>query len=256
LQLVIIGSGTAVPQKDRSAPCYLLRTSSGDVLMDLGPGSIWGVARHTGVSVRDVHAIVLSHLHMDHCGDLAPFLFAHRAEQLARTSPLHLLGPPGLSAHLDDLRNVWKKWVEPAGFDLNVLERDGHEKTPAYIMGDLRFHAAPTNHSLFNLAWRVDGADGSGVLFTGDGEITRPLVELGRIAPHTLISECAAGPGETLPGHLNPGQAGELAAQCGSSKLVLSHINPGQDPETLVTFARKQFDGEVVVAEDGMEIEV
>jgi ribonuclease BN (tRNA processing enzyme) len=193
---------------------------------------------------------------MDHCGDLAPFLFALRAEQLARISPLYLLGPSGLNAHLDDLKNVWQKWVEPAGFDLNVLERDGHEKTPAYIMGDLRFHAAPTNHSLFNLAWRIDDADGSGVLFTGDGEITRPLVELGRIAPHTLISECAAGPGENLPGHLNPEQAGELAAQCGSSKLVLSHISPGQDPETLVTFARKQFDGEVVVAEDGMEIEV
>lgn len=261
MQLVIIGSGTAVPQKDRSAPCNLLRTASGNVLVDIGPGSIWGIARHAGVSVRDVHAILLSHLHMDHCADLAPFFFAHRARELARTSPLHILGPPGLKTHFDDLKNIWKQWVEPAGFDLVLLERDGHESSPtfdmaAFKMGDLKFHAASTNHSLFNLAWRVDRPDGTGVLFTGDGEPTRQLIELGNMAPHTLVSECAAGPGEILSGHLNPEQAGELAAMCGSGKLVLSHINPGADPEAIVTFARKQFDGEVVVAEDGMEIEV
>jgi ribonuclease BN (tRNA processing enzyme) len=193
---------------------------------------------------------------MDHCGDLAPFLFAHRARELVRKSPLHVLGPPGLEAHFDDLKQVWRHWVEPSGFDLVVLEREGGEGSPDYELEGLRFSAAPTDHSIFNLAWRIDFPGGPGLLYTGDGERTRQLVELGRVAPHVLVSECAAGPGEIVDGHLNPGQAGELAALCGSSKLVLSHINPGSDPEALVLSARNYFDGEVVVAEDGMVIEV
>ncbi len=256
MQMVIIGSGTAVPQEGRSASCYLLRSGSGNVVLDLGPGSIWGLLRHAGFSVRDVDVILLSHLHMDHCADLAPLLFALRSRELARSTPLKILGPPGLNDHVKALGRVWRHWIEPAGYDLQIGEREGREDHKEIMLGGLKFRAAPTNHSLFNLAWRIDGPAGPGVLFTGDGEATEEMVALGRSAPHLLVCECSAGPDEVVPGHMNPEQAGELAAMCGSRLLVLSHINPGPDPDTLAALARKQFDGEVVVAEDGMVVDI
>ena len=256
MQLVVVGSGTAVPQKDRGAPCCLLLTEEGNVLLDLGPGSIYGVARHARITVREVDVVLISHLHMDHCADLAPLLFAHRASELARTAPLHVMGPPGLKDHFHALKTVWEHSVEPAGFDLLLKEHDGRGEPVALRYGELQFRAAPTEHSQFNLAWRIDGPDEKSVLFTGDGEATRALIELGNCGPHVLVCECAAGPGENAEGHMNPRQAGELAAMCGSDKLVLTHINPGIDPEDLIAHAKNQFDGEVIVAEDGMVISI
>jgi ribonuclease BN (tRNA processing enzyme) len=151
---------------------------------------------------------------------------------------------------------VWKHWVEPEGFDLQVTEQEGHGDLKGSFLGDLEFRTAYTDHSQLNLAWRIGKPGESGVLFTGDGEPTREIVDLGRSAPHILVSECSAGPDKIIPGHLNPEQAGELAARCGSRLLILSHINPGPEPETLLASARKHFNGEVVVAEDGMEIEI
>ena len=37
------------------------------IVVDLGPGSVWGLLRHGGVSPRDIGLILLTHLHMDHC---------------------------------------------------------------------------------------------------------------------------------------------------------------------------------------------
>lgn len=61
LELCVLGSGS-------SGNCAMIRTPAGVVLMDagLGPRTVAGRMRGTGVSVRDVRAIVLTHLDYDH----------------------------------------------------------------------------------------------------------------------------------------------------------------------------------------------
>ena len=84
MQLTIIGSGTAIPQKDRSAPCCLIRCGKEVIVVDLGSGSVRGILLHGGVTVREVGLVLVTHLHPDHCSDLVPFLFALRAGEMAR----------------------------------------------------------------------------------------------------------------------------------------------------------------------------
>jgi ribonuclease BN (tRNA processing enzyme) len=191
---------------------------------------------------------------MDHCADLAPLLFALRSRELARTDPLLILGPKGLHEHYRNLQVTWEHRVDPIGYDLTIDEwTDGSFSCPGCIID-----AAPTSHSIPNLAWRIDAEEAGdvGIVITGDGESTDELTGLAILADHVLVAESAAGPGELLEGHMNPAQAGELAQKCGSKKLVLCHINPGSGAEAIMKEAMANFVGEVIVAVDGMEIEI
>jgi len=254
MRYMTIGSGSAVPQHDRSAPCHLVQTGGKTIVVDLGPGSTWGLLRHGHVSPADIDLLLLTHLHMDHCADLAPFLFALRSPELVRVEPLLVVGPEGLHQHYGNLQMMWDHRVTPSGFDLTIDEWKGERLSWQGCLVD----AAPTSHSLDNLAWRIDsGMDGGcGIVITGDGRATEELITLAGSADHVLVAESAAGPGELLDGHMNPGQAGELASMCGSKTLILSHINPGPQPDAILKEAAAHFQGEVVVAVDGMEIEV
>jgi ribonuclease BN (tRNA processing enzyme) len=252
LQLTIIGSGTAVPQKTRAAPCYLIRHENENIVVDLGPGSARGILVRGGVTVREVGLILLTHLHPDHCSDLVSFLFALRSLELERFQALEIIGPKGLMSHFDGLRAVWGHRVDPLNYKLALREWSGEELT----WGSYRISAAPTNHSVPNLAWLVNASNSDGLIVTGDGEPTEELVRMGRSSRHVLIAECSLAAGETGTGHMNPGQAGDLACKCGSQKLVLTHLNPGILPVPAEMEARNQYGGEVIVAEDGMVIEM
>ena len=252
MRYITIGSGTAIPQSDRSAPCHLIHVGDQTIVVDLGPGAIWGLVRCGRVRLQDVGLLLFTHLHMDHCADLAPLLFALRSRQLERTEPLHILGPPGLREHHRGLQTIWEHRVDPDGFDLTVDEWAGR----GFSWRGCSINAAPTAHSIPNLAWRIDAEDSrdSGIIITGDGQSTDRLIDLAGSADHILVAECGASPGEFVEGHMNPGQAGELALKCGSKKLVLNHINPDAEVSAILKEAMSRYDGKVIVAEDGMEI--
>lgn len=58
-------------------------------------------------------------------------------------------------------------------------------------------------------------------------------------------------------GHLTAGQAGEVAARAGARTLVLTHFSQRyRSLDEHLAEARKEFDGEIVVAEDLMRIPV
>jgi ribonuclease Z len=58
-------------------------------------------------------------------------------------------------------------------------------------------------------------------------------------------------------GHMTAAQAAQVAAECGVRRLVLTHFSQRyDDPSAFATEAAAQFDGEIVVAEDLMRIDV
>ena len=252
LKLTVIGSGPALPQRDRAAPCHLIRHGRETIVVDLGPGSARGLLLNGGITLREVGLILLTHFHPDHCHDLIPFLFALRAEELARHEPLRILGPVGMVDHYEGLRRMWEQRVEPVGYDLRIDDWNREELK----WDDLRIKAARTVHSVPNLAWSIEGPEGFGIILTGDGEPTEELIELGATSDHILVTECSLPVGGTVPGHMNPAQAGDLARRCGSRKLILTHFNPDVETVPAKVEAEDHFGGEVIIAEDGMEIEI
>ncbi|HEX5700877.1 MAG TPA: MBL fold metallo-hydrolase, partial [Rubrobacter sp.] len=98
-------------------------------------------------------------------------------------------------------------------------------------------------------------AGGGAFVYTGDTEYSRSLVGLARGAD-TLLIECSFPDETPVPGHLSPLGVARIASEAGVRRVVLTHIYPAADELDLVTEVEGGFEGEILVAEDGTELEV
>ncbi len=77
MRLTIVGCSGSYPGPDSPASCYLLEADDADgrtwrVLLDLGNGALGALHRY--VDPLTIDAVLLSHLHADHCLDLSGLL--------------------------------------------------------------------------------------------------------------------------------------------------------------------------------------
>ncbi|HHH30196.1 MAG TPA: MBL fold metallo-hydrolase, partial [Polyangiaceae bacterium] len=89
----VLGSGGPIPDDARASSSYLVWVEGrARVLVDAGGGVLprFGAS---GASLRDLDAIAISHLHVDHVGGLASLLKGGYFS--ARRRPLPVIGPSG-----------------------------------------------------------------------------------------------------------------------------------------------------------------
>ena len=134
----------------------------------------------------------------------------------------------------------------PAGLlQLRELNPEGPDR---FTWEGLTIKSAPVNHIDSSLAYRVE-AEGRALVYSGDTDVSETLVELARGAD-LLVLECA-NPFK-VPGHLTPEQAGRMAARAGVPRLVLTHFYPPCDEVDVTALAAREFNGEIIRAEDGL----
>jgi ribonuclease BN (tRNA processing enzyme) len=68
MQLVVLGGSAASPNAGAGCSGYLVQHGDDNVVLDLGPGTLPELRRHT--DYRTLRAVVISHLHPDHTLDL------------------------------------------------------------------------------------------------------------------------------------------------------------------------------------------
>jgi ribonuclease BN (tRNA processing enzyme) len=137
------------------------------------------------------------------------------------------------------------------GFDVEVVE-PGRE----LAIGPFRIITAPMLHSVPTIGVRVE-VPGQAMAYSAD---TGPTDELIRLASgcDLLVAE-ASWQEDGLPKppiHLTSREAGETAARAGCRGLILTHLRPYLDRDRSREEAAGAFDGEVLVAEEGLEVEV
>ncbi len=76
MKLIILGSGTSVPQAQMASPSIALFIDDQFVLLDIGPGTLRQLAI-AGLQFEDIDYICISHFHPDHTADLIHFFFCH-----------------------------------------------------------------------------------------------------------------------------------------------------------------------------------
>ena len=91
--------------------------------------------------------------------------------------------------------------------------------------------------------------------YSADSGPCDALVELARGVD---LFVCEAGsPGEQeMQMHLNGRQAGEVAAQAGAQRLLVTHLAPGTDSVDTLAHARSSFGGPVGLAAEGLTLEL
>lgn len=282
IALTVLGSGGAVPTPRRGPAAYWLELDGSTALVDPGPGALVRLMAHPRGpgDVDGIRAVVLTHLHLDHCADLAPLLFALHSCIPQAVWPLQLIGPPGLAGYLERLRDLYGDWLQPCRRPLEVIElRPGKAVAPAaggapaeqaavwrradeeeLAGGGAAIIAHAANHSEnrfsgANLCLRCRDAAGGVLCYSGDGEPGPGLLAAARGAD-LLVVECSTPDALATPGHMTPSAVADLCVSARPRRVVLTHLYPPAEALDLPALIGRRFDGPVHTAHDGLVLTV
>jgi ribonuclease Z len=98
MRIIFMGSNPWPPRLTQAGPCIMVELgSSKRFFFDLGPGCLRNIIANQ-VPVPEINDIFLTHLHIDHYGDL-PYLWQF-APFNGRYKPLRVIGPSGRTPEL------------------------------------------------------------------------------------------------------------------------------------------------------------
>ncbi len=116
IDVIFLGTGGALPTKERGLPAVALRRDGELFLFDCGEGTQRQMM-HAGLGFNRPMTIMISHLHGDHVLGLPGLL--QTMSSLVRDKPLDLYGPEGISGYLGSLRRTL---AFAANFPVRVAE--------------------------------------------------------------------------------------------------------------------------------------
>jgi ribonuclease BN (tRNA processing enzyme) len=259
VRVTVVGCSGSVPGPESAASCYLVEADGVDedgsprtwrVLLDLGSGALGPLQRY--IDPMAVDAVLLSHLHADHCLDVcglyvmlkhAPGAVPGRSlpvwgpnDTAGRLARAYDLPDPGMAPHIDV-----STWV------------DGR---PVRV-GPLTVTPYAVNHPVEAYGLRLE-QDGRVLAYTGDTDACDGLVPLCRDADLVLADSAYVEGRDGTPGvHLSGRRAAECVVRAGGvRRLVLTHTPPWNDPEVSLAEARQVWDGPLDVARPGATYDV
>ena len=215
MKLTVVGCSGSGPGPDSAASCYLLEHEGFRLLLDLGNGAFGTLQALADPDTID--AVFLSHLHADHCLDVAPFVVWHRYSGCSSRRRVPLFAPAGAERRLTLAYDGEDASLADV-FDFVVI-------TPGTsAIGPFAVETARTAHPVECHAVRLT-AGGRSLVYTGDTGPSQRVVDLARGAD-VLLAEAAhpEGPGLPTALHLNGREAGQHAAAAGVGRLLLTHV--------------------------------
>ena len=159
-ELVVLGTSSAVPTRDRAHPGAVLLWDGEVVLLDPGEGTQRQLTL-AGVSAASITRICLTHLHGDHCLGLPGVLQRRVLDGVQR--PVDLYFPAAGQEYVDRLRHASEAFAGPEVRE-HPVPPDVRLDEPVDRWGSLALHAAPLDHRVPALGWRVQEDDDRRVL--------------------------------------------------------------------------------------------
>ncbi len=253
MRLTVIGCSGSFPGPDSPASCYLVEQGGFSVLLDLGNGALGPLQRHA--DIRALDAILLSHLHADHCLDMTSLYVARRYHPdgpPARSVAVH--GPRGTR---DRIADAYRTQRGEHGPDLaGIFTFADFVEGGSVGVGPFTVRVARVAHPVPAYALRLE-AGGRALVYSGDTGPCPALVELSDGADLALYeASCLSGRDNPPDLHMTAAQAAEQASAAGVPSLVLTHLVPWNDPQESWAEARARFDGELALAAPGMVVEL
>ncbi len=269
--IVMLGTGTPIPDPDRMGPGVAIVVDSVAYLFDAGSG----IVRRSAAAARDnlpalrapqLGFLFLTHLHSDHTLGLNDVLFTPWIQ--GRKAPLALYGPPGtrrlvngiIDGNAEDIRERINSSGGPSAAGYKAVVHEIHE---GEIYRDeritVRAFAVPHSKWKYAFGYRIDTPDRS-IVISGDTRANDAIARACHgcdVLIHEVYSDAgfagipAARKLYHAQAHTSATQLGAIATAAHTKLLVLYHqLYFGSSDETLLTEVRSAFAGPVVSARD------
>ena len=220
VRLTVVGCSPAWPNPGGAQSGYLVE-GSGRLLLDCGPGVLARLREREPWPRID--AIAITHFHLDHWGDLVPWVWGSVFGPGGTVEGPRLLVPPGGTALL---REFGERLGAADMFDRAFRLFEYRDGEPFEAAGFEVTAVRVPHYAIDSYAFRVE--DGSRVLaYSGDSGPSERLGELARDAD-LFVCEATLLDGEPDPrGHLSLDEAQAAFADSGARRLLVTH-RPGE----------------------------
>jgi ribonuclease BN (tRNA processing enzyme) len=275
LEVVVLGSGGPRAFGRAGSSFIVLVGGVPRILVDAGPGAFLRIGE-LDLDLDKVDTVLLTHLHIDHSGDLPAFF---NARALTSDGPITYLvfGPDGAGLFPKTSRFVellvgeggafayQKTFGAPETFAVKDLAISLDSARTTLVDKDgLVVEEIATHHGdCPSVAYRIS-YKGVVVVFSGDMDASAlpNLVQLAKNAD-LLIFNCAVldppgSPSQLYDLHTPPRKIGEAAHESGVKSLLLSHLAPdvlGQQAAVRKSI-RASYAGPVAFASDKLHVPV
>jgi ribonuclease BN (tRNA processing enzyme) len=239
MKLTVVGCSPAWPNPGGAQSGYLVESDGHRVLLDCGAG-VLAKLREDEDWPR-VDAICLTHFHLDHWGDVVPWVWA------ASFGPARELPAPELWVPPDGrttLREIGQRLGFPEMFEEAFRVSEYEEGREFDVAGMIVTARRVLHYDLPAFGFRVS-CDGKTLAYSGDSGPSDQLAELARDADLFLCEATllAPNPEGGLRGHLAANEAKAVFEGSGAKRLLLTH-RPKERP--LEPEFEQVHDGQVV----------
>lgn len=274
LSVIAIGTGGPYENPERLGPSTAIGWGDHVLLVDAGRG-VAEALRKAQIAVAQPEVVLLTNLLPHNILGLDDLLFTGWLE--SRSAPLRLIGPPGTAEFAEGIRAAYRAGraaqqdglaLPREGGTFEVMEVEGgwsQELDGLRISaGDLPGGPTPA------LAWKIEHS-GRSVVVSGTGWADDALVSFASGANMLIHEAVYIPPPEDIEAagviadperlrmeaalHTSILDVGSLAARAKVETLVLVRMRPPPFFEIQVTnIVGRDFDGEIVVPDDGAEL--
>ena len=274
MKIHVLGRYAGCPGPGGSCSGYLVEVGSQRILLDCGPGVLGRL--QTVCTLEELDAIVLSHLHADHCLDLIPLSYGlmarcqtHTRDRKLKYVPLYV--PAGTRATLkavsqslghEEFRFDPKDGAAPVydefrqmhlsqdDFLFSLLPCVEYRRNGSLTLGDVRLQMREMKHNVPTSGIRIEHEQAVFV-YSADTALCPQLVTLAQGA-HTFLCEATTTPDDAdfYAFHMSAYEAGLVAQEAQVQRLLLTHISPWVDETLVFSEARRAFTGILQLAHE------
>lgn len=215
------GSGDSFGSGGRFQTCIVVDGPQSRFAIDFGTTSLVALAQQ-GIAHNSLDAILLTHLHGDHCGGV-PFMLVDAMLSAKRERPLTIAGPRDLRQRMGEIQAALfpgSKIMTPK-FPLEWIEMEpgkAHEVLDLVVTPQPARHTAETNPT----ALRVQVGD-KVVAYSGDTEWTEDVAKVSRGAD-LFIAECYFYE-KPIKWHMNYPTIAAKKNEFGAKRVILTHMS-------------------------------